>query len=44
MFPCICTDLPILKARGADEKQELKTMLKCGKLYFGVILDRKVFP
>ena len=43
MFPCTCTDFGISKAGEVEEKEELKTLLKRGKLFFDVILDREIF-
>ena len=43
MFPCTCTDFGISKAGEVKEKEELKTLLKRGKLFFDVILDPEIF-
>ena len=43
MFPCTCTDFGISKAGEVKEKEELKTLLKRGKLLFDVILDPEIF-
>ena len=39
----ICTDLGIPIAAEVEEKEELKNLLKCGKLSFYVMVDREIF-
>ena len=40
--PCSCTDLSIPKTGKVEEKEDLKIMLKWGKFFFDVILDREI--
>ena len=42
MFPLTCIDLGTPKAGEVKEKEDLKTTLKWGKLFFDVILDHEI--
>ena len=42
LFPITCTNLGISKSLKCEEKEDLKIMLKWGKLFFDVIVDRGI--